>query len=93
MAGIISFPTIILACDDHNGECEIEAWISRTTMDFLIIEGSATCNSGIVNIRLYDGDTYLGNALGYVEGHALNATATGIDEPDDLQIRYSIEKM
>ncbi len=59
-------------------------------MGMLTIEGSATCNSGLASIRLYDGEAYLGNASGLVEGHALSAMATGIDKPGDLQIKYSI---
>lgn len=44
-------------------------------------------------IRLYDGETYLGNAIGFVEGHALSAVATGIEASDNLSIKYSIEPM
>ena len=79
-----------LACDDHQGTCKIEAWRYQLTSGILTIDGSATCNSGMVSIRLYDGETYLGNAPGFVQGHALTAMATGIRHPDKLQIKYSI---
>ncbi|MDE0530713.1 MAG: hypothetical protein OXI01_04560 [Albidovulum sp.] len=80
-----------LACDDHQGACEIEAWRYQLTAGILTIDGSVTCNSGMVSIRLYDGETYLGNAQGFVQGHALTAVATGIANPDKLQIKYSIQ--
>ncbi|MCY4240199.1 MAG: hypothetical protein OXD36_00470 [Rhodobacter sp.] len=85
--------TTAIACDDHHGTCEIEAWRFQNTMGVLTIEGSATCNSGRAMIRLYDGETYLGNAIGFVEGHALSAVATGIEASDNLSIKYSIEPM
>ena len=80
-----------LACDDHQGACEIEAWRYQITSGILMIDGSATCDSGTANIRLYDGESYLGNAQGFVQGHALTAMATGIANPDRLQIKYSIQ--
>lgn len=79
------------ACDDHSGECQIEAWRYQSMMGMLTIEGSATCDSGMVSIRLYDGETYLGNAIGTIDGHALTAVATGIDKPGNLVLKYSIE--
>lgn len=80
-----------LACDDHHGECQIEAWRYQSMMGMLTIEGSATCDSGLVTIRLFDGETYLGNAIGTIEGHALTAIATNIEKPANLVLKYSIE--
>lgn len=61
----------------------------------LMIEGSATCDEGLVQIRLYDGEgegaKYLGNARGIIQGHALSAVASDITEPNHLTIRYSIQ--
>ena len=60
----------------------------------LMLEGSATCDEGMVQIRLYDGEgdeaKYLGNAHGVIQGHALSAMASDIKKPNHLTIRYSI---
>ena len=80
-----------LACDDHQGECEIEAWRPQNMMGILTIEGTTTCDTGGVTIRLYDGETYLGNASGFIEGHAFSAMAFSIPPPTDLQLKYSID--
>ena len=81
-----------VACDDHTGTCEIEAWRAvGTGGGILFIEGSTTCDAGKVNIRLYDGEKFLGTADGYIEGHALSASALDIAKIGDLSIKYSIE--
>ena len=84
------------ACEDHVGKCEIEAWRWYSPLPgMLTIEGSATCDSGIASIRLFerDGDEqrFLGVATGIIDGHALQAVATNIDEPQNLTIRISID--
>ena len=78
------------AYDDHVGKCKLEAWRANSAMSMLMIEGSATCNSGMATIRLYDGEKFLGVAQGVVEGHALNAVATNIPAHKSLSIKYSI---
>jgi len=78
------------ACDDHVGKCKLEAWRANSVMSMLMIEGSATCNSGMATIRLYDGEKFLGVAQGVVEGRALNAVATNIPVHKSLSIKYSI---
>ncbi len=52
----------VLACDDHHGTYEIEAWTWYQTSSFLSIEGVATCNEGWAKIQLYDGDAFIGVA-------------------------------
>lgn len=80
-----------LACDDHVGKCELEAWRANSAaMGMVMIDGSATCNNGTATIRLYDGDKFLGVADGFVEAHALQAVASGIPAYSDLKIKYSI---
>ena len=81
-----------------SGNCEIEAW-RYTYMSMgglLTIEGSASCESGLANIRLFggpEGKEFLGVASGIVEGHALTAIAHGIHEkPETLTIKYSISE-
>ena len=84
-----------VACDDHVGTCEIEDWRWYTTGHYLTVEGSATCNSGLARIRLYeegrDEQQFLGVAEGLIEGHALTAIAMNIDRPERLAIKYSID--
>ena len=80
-----------LACDDHHGKCEVEAWRYHNLMGVLTIEGSASCDSGLVSIRLFDGDEYLGNANGFVQGHALTAHAADIQQPANLVAKFSID--
>lgn len=83
-----------LACDDHHGDCEIEDWRSLDVFESLLIEGVTTCDSGSITIRLYDeadgGSRYLGNATGFIEGHAFSAIANDVKEPAALAIKYSI---
>ena len=82
---------VAAACDDHVGKCKLEAWRANSApMGMLMIEGSATCNSGMATIRLYDGEKFLGVAQGVVEGHALNAVATNIPAHQSLSIKSSI---
>ena len=61
----------------------------------LTIEGSATCDSGLATIRLFeqagDEQKFLGVANGIIEGHALQAIASEVEEPQNLVIRYSID--
>ena len=83
-----------LACDDHIGTCEIEDWRWYELLDDVVIEGSATCDSGRAQIRLYGesgGETrFLGVARGYIKGHALRASVSNVAEPQSLSIKYSI---
>ena len=84
-----------LACDDHVGTCEIENWRWYELLDDVVIEGSATCDSGKAQIRLYGesgGETqFLGVARGYIEGHALRASVSKVSDPKSLSIKYSID--
>ena len=50
-------------------------------MGTLTIEETTTCDSGSVTTRLYDGETYLGNASGFIEGPALSAMAPTSHRP------------
>ena len=86
--------TTALACDDHNGECEVETWRSLETFGSLCIDGIATCDSGTISIRLYGEDSqYLGNALGlgFIDGHVFSAIANDVMKPANLTIKYSID--
>ena len=87
-----------IACDDHVGACEVEAWRAYVGLPgMLTIEGSVTCDSGLASIRLYDvsggEERFLGTATGVVSGHALTAIANNVTEPAELAIRVSIDPM
>ncbi len=84
-----------LACDDHIGACEIEDWRSWDSFGTFVIEGVATCDTGFIRIRLYDGEgdgqRFLGTAEGFIDGHVFSALATNLDTPKNLSIKYSID--
>ena len=82
---------VAVACDDHVGKCELEAWRANpAAMGMVSIDGSATCDSGSATIRLYDGAKFLGVATGIIRGHALQAVAMDVPAYTDLKIKYSI---
>ena len=87
---------VALACDDHIGKCEIEEWTWGYTaiMEALTIEGSATCDTGQVSMRLYDGEgegaKFLGVETGYITGHGFKVLKMGISKPASLSFKYSI---
>ena len=94
-AGLV-WAGIAHACDDHHGTCEIEDWRWYSTVgSFLTVEGVATCDTGHIRIRLYEGDgdkpKFLGTAEGFVHGHVFDAIGQNIPEPQSLSIKYSIE--
>ena len=94
-AGLLS-AGIAQACDDHHGTCEIEDWRWYTAAgSFLMVEGVATCDTGYIRIRFYEGDgdkpKFLGTAEGFVQGHVFDAIGQNIPEPQLLSIKYSIE--
>ena len=80
-----------LACDDHHGSCEIEGWRHVDMFGSLVIEGVTTCDTGMVTIRLYGGETFLGIANGFIDGHAFSAIANDVTAPADFSIKYSID--
>lgn len=102
MRGLITAPAAVLlfagiahACDDHHGTCEIEDWRWYSTAGtYLTVEGVATCDTGHIRIRFYEGDgdkpKFLGTAEALVEGHVFDAIGQNIPEPQSLSIKYSI---
>ena len=93
VAALCLAPSAASACDDHVGKCEIESWRWYSTGDYLTIDGAATCDSGSITIRVYDGEgaTFLGVATGFIEGHAFDAIATNVSKPTSVSIKYSID--
>lgn len=94
LIGVLFSVAVAVACDDHHGKCTLDAWRSShiASLSAVKIEGSATCNEGRVNIRLFDEGKFLGVADGYIEGHVLQVYADDMPtKPKALTIKYSIE--
>ena len=86
-----------LACDDHHGACEIEDWTYTYTgmLEALQIDGVATCDTGRIGLRLYDGEgdasKFIGVYNAYIEGHIFQAIKLPVARPAALSIKYSID--
>ena len=81
------------ACDDHYGECEIEAWTWNTTGQYLIIDGVSTCDKGRIYLRMYDGNGgFIGVERTRIKAHTFRAIYSSLKaSPSDVSIKYSIE--
>ena len=81
--------------DPTSGNLKIEAWLWYELLDDVVIEGSATCDLGKAQIRLYAGGgeetRFLRIAWGYIEGHALRSSVTNVSNPKSLLIKYSFD--
>ena len=75
--------------------CEIEAWrwYYYDVVETLYIEGATTCKTGIITMRIYDGNAYIGNAEGLVNGHTFTLPVNAVTaKPSSVSIKYSIER-
>lgn len=71
--------------------CSLEDWTYRSLPGgYTQVDGSTSCSSGMIQVRFYDGDKYLGSAPGIIHGGAFQATIQA-PAPDPLRIRYEIE--
>ena len=93
---LVSAP-LVASAQDRSGECELEDWRywHSDVMSSLAVEGSVTCESGKIVLRLYGGTeenkTFLGVADAYIDGYAFTALASDIETPpDNLFLKYSI---
>lgn len=99
MAGLLNaVPSI--ACDDHVGKCELEDWRWQESIgNMLQIEGVATCDDGMISIRIYEkegeDETFLGTTTGFINDHVVTAMASNVryKNPDAIMIRYAIQPM
>ena len=86
-----------LACDDHHGVCEIEDWKHTYTpmLEAIQIDGVATCDTGRIRLRLYDGEgdgrKFIGVESAFIKGHIFKAVKLQAAKPAALSIKYSIE--
>ena len=55
MGILLSVSSVAVACDNHAGKCELDAWRARyvESMGTIFLDGSATCDRGRVIIRMY----------------------------------------
>ena len=97
---LVVFALLAVPAWAQNGAaCEIEDWRWRTEFGYIIIEGTTTCISGEIFIRIYDVDAdnnenFLGVAHSYIDGFIFEVLKEGIPHPrGDLQIRYVIEAL
>lgn len=78
-----------------SGECRVEDWRSSYDKDskYLEIQGSATCKKGILYLRVYDGENFLGTDTCDIEGYIFEATLWKIKkEPASVSIKFHIEQ-
>ena len=91
------WPAAAHTCDDHVGKCEIEDWNHSYTpaMQALVIDGVATCDSGRIRLRLYDGEgatrKFVGVERAFIRGHIFKAMTLQVARPHALSIKYSIQ--
>ena len=75
---------------------KIEDFRSYDQYNFLTIEGVTTCESGIIHIRMYeeiDGKKeWIGNASGIIQGFTFQTMTEGLDTPEALYIKYTINQ-
>jgi len=81
-----------LACDDHVGQCKLDAIRTTYKGGYFKLMASATCDRGRAVIRVYDGDKFIGVVDGYIRHHALDHRerhpAVPVAEP---QVRHRSE--
>jgi hypothetical protein len=73
--------------------CDIEDWrFFQASKRYIQIEGTTTCSSGVLYIRVYDGDTrkYVGNAKSYIKGNIFETIMRGV-APASVSIKYTID--
>ena len=87
-------PTIALENTSSGNDCEIEALKWQFTFGLLEITGSATCETGFITFRLYDGvgsdATFLGAVQGFIDGYTIQAIGMSIPKVDYIAFKYSI---
>ncbi|WP_407473531.1 hypothetical protein [Sulfitobacter sp. PM12] len=76
---------------DVTGKCKIEDWSYTRKGSNAHIVGAATCESGKLNYRLYDGETFLTSGFTYIEGFGFQ-TYAAIPELAEMQIKYTIDR-
>ena len=94
MSGILLSFSIAVACDDHVGKCQVDAWrhAFNSRINIITLQGSSTCNRGLIQIRFYDAGKFIGVTNAFIGCHAFETFLMDIHkEPKSLNIKYSIE--
>ena len=78
-------------------DCVVEDWRWYSPFaNTVTVEGVATCETGEIIIRLYEGDgekpSFLGMDRGYIEGFAFDASFLEVAKPKAPTIKYSIKQ-
>lgn len=79
------------ATSDSSSGCKIEDWSFSEKASSIYINGTATCSTGKLIYRLYDGNTnkFITSGFTYIEGYAFQSYADG-STPGSLNIKYTI---
>ena len=89
---------LIMACSTPASAevCKIEEFICQEPLvnrgdAVIFLEGTSTCYSGDMLLRLYDNERYIGNAEGEVSNYAFKVgVGVGKENRKSLSIKYSI---
>jgi len=75
-----------------SNNCRIEDWRWYQVDDIIHIDGSATCKTGKVYIRVYDeSDNYLGNDWTFIDGYTFSIAIFKINtNVISIKIKYVI---
>ena len=71
--------------------CQIEDWNYEGMAQKMVIRGAATCASGRLDFRLYDGDKFLTAGTTFIQGFAFETIASVWPIPATAQINYVID--
>ncbi len=89
---------VAVACDDHNGPCKIEDWRSmyHPSLQIVVIEGTTTCDTGRVTLRVYDEardeSPFVGIAETFITGHTFQASIMSVGKkPASVSFKANIE--
>jgi hypothetical protein len=76
-----------------SGSCAIEDWTYAEKADSIYLNGTATCSSGRLIYRLYDGRTgeFIASDTTYIRGFTFQSYTDG-RVPEKLKIKYVIEE-
>ena len=74
-------------------DCNIEDWkFQKTSSQYITVDGTTTCNSGKLVLKIYDGDTssYIGNDTTYIRNGIFKSLIRTSLSPSRLEIKFTI---
>lgn len=78
----------------YAADCKIEDWKwSSLAPTVLVVEGTTTCKTGEIVLRLYEGEggAFIGVETAYIQGYAFKTIRKVTAQPSTLAIKYTIE--